>query len=158
MTTRTGYSTAQIALHWLTAIGVLVAFFTHEAMEDIARETWRAGGDPFPTVHTVAGFAVFFLVLARLVLRWRSGAPEPQGHGLQQTAAVWGHRLLYLLLIAVPLGGFMTWIVGLRDLGDMHGLAGQAVMVVALGHALMAIWHQVIQKDGTLMRMLRPGS
>ena len=98
MTTRTGYSTAQIALHWLTAIGVLVAFFTHDAMEEIAETTWEAGGAAFPTPHTIAGMTVFLLVLIRLVLRWRSGVPAPQGTGLQQTAAVWGHRLLYAML------------------------------------------------------------
>ena len=157
MTQTTGYSRAQILLHWLTAIAVLVAFFTHEAMEEVARATWRAGGDPFPTVHTVSGILVFVLVLVRVVLRLKRGAPEPLGHGLQQVAAVWGHRLLYLLLLAVPLGGFLTWIVGLRDLGEVHGLAGQALMIVALGHAVIAIWHHAIAKDDTLRRMIRPG-
>ncbi|SMY08734.1 cytochrome b [Flavimaricola marinus] len=157
MAQRTGYSTAQITLHWLTAIGVLVAFFTHDAMEEIAEQTWEAGGAAFPTVHTIAGMTVFFLVLVRVILRLRTGAPEPEGDGIQQAAAVWGHRLLYLMLLAVPLGGFLTWIVGIQDLGDLHGLAGKALMIVALGHAAMAIYHQFVKKDGTLMRMLRPG-
>ena len=151
-----GYSLTQITLHWLTAIGVLVAFFTHDAMEEIARATWEAGGDSFPTVHTLAGFAVFFLVLIRLVLRHRRGAPEPLGQGLQKVAAIWGHRLLYLLLLAVPLGGALTWIGDFRDFGDLHGLAGKGLMIVALGHAAVAIWHHYGVRDETLRRMLRP--
>lgn len=156
MTTSKGYSGAQITLHWLTAIAVLTAFLTHDAMEDIADAAWEAGTAPFPTLHTAAGLTVFLLVLIRLWLRRRHGAPEPQGSAQVQMAAIWGHRLLYLMLIAVPLGGALTWFGGLQDLGDVHGFAGKALLVVAGGHAAMAIWHQVVRKDGTLMRMLRP--
>jgi cytochrome b561 len=60
------------------------------------------------------------------------------------------------LLIAVPLGGFLTWIVGLHDLGDLHGSAGQALLIVAFGHALMAFYHHYVKKDGTLRRMIKP--
>ncbi|MBM1221171.1 cytochrome b/b6 domain-containing protein [Ponticoccus sp. SC2-23] len=155
MSTTTGYSRSQIALHWLTAIGVVIAFLSHEGMED-AFETLRdTGGSPHPTIHSVAGITVFWLVLIRLWLR-RRNAPEPEGEGLAQTAAIWGHRLLYLLLLAVPLGGFLTWIVGIHALDDLHGSAGQALMVVALGHALMAFYHHYVKKDGTLRRMIKP--
>ena len=34
MTERTGYSLTQIILHWLTAIGVITAFLTHDAMKE----------------------------------------------------------------------------------------------------------------------------
>jgi cytochrome b561 len=157
MARKSAYSTAQIVLHWLTALCVVTAYLFSEAMEDIARATWDAGGSPFPTPHTIAGFLVVFLVIARLILRARTGAPEPQGTGAAQAAAVWGHRLLYALLLAVPVLGFLTWIVGVQGLGEFHGLLGQAILLVALGHALMALWHQYVKKDGTLTRMLRPG-
>ncbi len=151
-----GYSRVQIALHWLTAVGVLVAWFTHDAMEDIAKAAWEAGQEPFPTVHSVAGISVFFLVVIRLVLRARRGAPDPEAEGAMRTAAIWGHRALYLLLLGVPLGGFLTWIVGFHDLGEVHGLAGQALLLLALGHAVVALWHHYGLKDGTLRRMMRP--
>ncbi len=156
MTKRTGYSTTQIVLHWLTAAAVVIAFFTHEAMEQIADTAWKNGAEPFPTPHTIAGFATLLLVVIRLVIRHRHGAPEPAAHGLMLTGAIWGHRLLYGLLVAVPVLGFATWIIGIRGLSDVHGNLGKAIMVVALGHAAMAIWHQFAKKDGTLMRMLRP--
>ena len=155
MAQRNGYSLAQIALHWLTAITVLVAFFTHDAMEEIAKAVMEAGGEPFPTVHSVAGMLTFFLALIRLWIRHKRGAPEPQATGLMLTAAVWGHRLLYVLLLAVPVLGFLTWIIGLHGLSDLHGILGKAIMLVALGHAAAAIWHQFVKKDGTLMRMFR---
>lgn len=155
-TAPSGYSRAQIALHWLTAVAVLVAWFTQEAMEETAEAVWEAGGGPFPTVHTVAGFSAFVLILGRLWLRRRRGAPEPQGSERVRMAATWGHRLLYALVLLVPSLGALTWFGGFQDLGEVHELAAQALLVVALGHAAMALWHQYGKKDGTLMRMLRP--
>jgi cytochrome b561 len=112
MTERTGYSLTQIILHWLTPLGVITAFLTHDAMEDALKALMNTGGAPYPTPHTIAGFTVFLLVAIRLILRARRGAPEPSGTRLQLQAAIWGHRLHYALLLAVPLLGFFTWIVG----------------------------------------------
>ena len=69
-------------------------------------------------------------------------------------AADWGHRLIYLLMIAVPLGGISTFFLGL-DVGELHGLAANVLMVVVLGHALMALYHQYVVKDGLLRRMMQ---
>ncbi len=151
-----GYSATQITLHWLTALGVIVAFFTHDAMLETVKTVRDAGGDPIPTVHTIAGFLVFVLVLVRLWLRRRRGAPAPQGTALEKKAVELGHGLLYLLLVAVPLMGAISWFGGVENLGGIHGLAGKGLMIVALGHAAMAIWHQYGKKDGTLTRMMRP--
>lgn len=152
----TGYSTLQIALHWITVIAVLTAFFSHDAMELAAKALRDSGGSPYPTVHTIAGATVLIVALIRLTLRRRRGAPEPAGQGLQKTGAIWGHRLLYLMMFAVPIGGATVWFGGVHSLGDVHGLAGKALMVLFLGHATMALWHQYGVKDGTLTRMLRP--
>ena len=153
---RTGYSRTQIILHWLTAIAVLTAWFTHEAMEDIARSAWEAGTAPFPTIHTASGALAMILILVRLVLRSRQGAPEPRGSEFNKMAALWGHRLLYALVIIVPILGAATWFGGIRGLSGLHEWAAKGLMLAALGHAGMAIWHQFAKKDGTLMRMIRP--
>lgn len=155
MAIRTGYSTFQILLHWLTAIAVLVAWFTHDAMGDIARAAWRTGEGAFPTVHTIAGALAMILIITRLIVRRRHGAPEPEGTGFNKLAALWGHRLLYTLVIVVPLLGAATWFGGFRDLSDIHEITAKALMLAALGHAAKAIWHQFAKKDGTLMRMIR---
>ena len=75
-----------------------------------------------------------------------------------QQAAVWGHRLLYVLMLAVPALGAAAWYGGIEDAGEVHELAGNALMIVALGHAAVALWHQYVRRDGTLTRMLRPGA
>jgi cytochrome b561 len=156
MAQRTGYSVTQIVLHWLTAAAILTAWFTHDAMEDIAMAAWDAGQAPFPTIHTASGALAMVLIIARLIIRRRRGAPEPEGTEFNKMAATWGHRLLYALVIIVPLLGAATWFGGFSNLSDVHEIAAEALMFAALGRAAMAIFHQFVKKDGTLMRMLRP--
>ena len=158
MSQPTRYTRLQIGLHWLIALLIAGAFFTHENMGQALRQKIESGtvGIGSPTPHTVLGMLALVFVLWRVVVRIRNGAPEPHGSPAVVAAAKWGHRVLYLLMIAVPIGGFTAWAGGLRDVGDIHGLAGQALVVLALGHALMAVWHQWVKKDGTMKRMIRP--
>jgi cytochrome b561 len=78
------------------------------------------------------------------------------GTGWLYAAATWGHRGLYLLLVAVPALGLAAWFGGLRALGDVHQVAANVLMIAAAAHAFMALWHQFVIKDGLLLRMLRP--
>ena len=153
---RNGYSAAQIALHWLTVIAVLTAFFSHDAMVKAASALLESGGSPYPTIHTAAVISVLIFAVIRLIIRHRRGVTQPQGEGLQQIWAIWGHRLLYLMMVAVPVGGAVAWFGTVSALGGVHGLAGQAFMLLFLGHAAMALWHQFSVKNGNLIRMLRP--
>lgn len=156
MSHSSGYSRLQIALHWLIAVLILATWFTHEGMGD-ALEARIETGVLSPNPHAVMGLAVFVLVLVRILVRRRQGAPGPVpgSSPIAEAAALWGHRLLYLLMVLTPIGGAITWFGGIAALGDGHELFGNALMIVALGHALVAILHQVILKDGTMTRMLR---
>ena len=40
---------------------------------------------------------------------------------------------------------------------DVHALLANVLMVVAGGHALIALYHQYVLKDRLLLRMMRPG-
>lgn len=153
------YSRLQIALHWLIAVLILAAWITHEAMET-AFEARLESGILTPNPHAILGLAVFVLVLIRVIVRHRLGTPGPVpgSSALAEAAALWGHRLLYLLMILTPIGGAITWFGGIEALGEGHELLGNALMIVALGHALVAILHQLVLKDGTMTRMLRPRS
>ena len=44
----------------------------------------------------------------------------------------------------------------LDRLGDPHALLANVLMILAGGHSLVAIWHQLVLKDGLLGRMFRP--
>lgn len=155
MKTTTGYSGIQIALHWLIAVLIATAWFTGEGAEE-AMEAVEEGGVAGFVPHVAIGLAILALVVVRVLVRLGRGAPAAPGvpGSMSVIAADWGHRLLYLLMIAVPLGGVCTWFLGL-DVGELHGLAANILMIVALGHAAMALFHQYVLKDGLLRRMMR---
>jgi cytochrome b561 len=157
MTIRNGYSGLQIALHWVIAILVPLAWLSSGGAE----EAWDAMEDgvaaPGFVPHVAFGMAILALVIVRLIVRLRRGVPEAPGTpgSLQVKAAEWGHRLIYLLMIAVPLGGMSIWFGGM-DNGDIHGLFANLLMIVVLGHAVMALYHHYVVKDGLIRRMMKP--
>ena len=152
-----GYLGIQIALHWLVAILIIVAWFTGEGGE-AAMEAVEDGGTAGFVPHVAIGLAILALVAIRVLVRLGRGAPAAVGEpgSLAVMASDWGHRLIYLLMIAVPLGGIGTFFLGL-EVGDVHALAANVLMVAALGHALMALYHQYVLKDGLLRRMMKAG-
>jgi len=152
-----GYLGIQIALHWLVAILIIVAWFTGEGGE-AAMETVEDGGTAGFVPHVAIGLAILALVAIRVLVRLGRGAPATVGEpgSLAVMASDWGHRLIYLLMLAVPLGGVATFFLGL-EVGDVHALAANVLMVAVLGHALMALYHQYVLKDGLLRRMMRAG-
>lgn len=157
MKSTTGYSGIQIALHWLVAVLILVAWFSGEGAEE-AMEAVEEGGTIGFVPHVAFGLAILALVAVRILVRLSRGAPAAPGEpgSLAVLAADWGHRLIYLLMIAVPLGGASVFFLGL-EVGEIHGLAANVLMLVVLGHALMALYHQYVLKDGLLRRMMKAG-
>jgi cytochrome b561 len=157
MKTTTGYSGTQIALHWLVAVLILVAWLTGEGAEE-ALEAVEEGGTAGFVPHVAMGLAILALVVVRVMVRLSRGAPASPGAAgsLAVRAAEWGHGLIYLLMIAVPLGGISVWFLGM-ELEDAHKLAANLLMLLVLGHALMALYHQYVLKDGLLRRMMKAG-
>jgi cytochrome b561 len=155
--TTAGYSGVQIALHWVIAILILVAWLSGEGAEG-AMEVIEDGGVAGFVPHVAFGLAILTLVVVRILVRLSRGAPAAPGEpgSLAVKAADWGHRLIYLLMIAVPLGGASVFFLGL-EVGEIHGLAANLLMLVVLGHALMALYHQYVLKDGLLRRMMKAG-
>ena len=152
---RTGYSTAQIALHWGIAILIVMAWLSGEGAEAALKVAEK--GEPTGFVpHVAFGLTILTLVVLRLVIRVTRGVPAAPGTpgSLQVRAADWGHRLIYLLMIAAPLGGVSIWFFGM-DNGDVHGLLANVLMIVVLGHAVMALYHHYVLKDGLIRRMMR---
>lgn len=162
MSQRTGYSAVQIALHWAVAVLILFNYIYSDGMGgalDVRLGKEAAEHlDITPSIHVWVGVAVLVLCLLRIVLRLGLGAPEPGGTGMMQTIAVWGHKLLYVLMILAPLAGAFTWFGGVESIGDVHAVLANALMIVAGGHAAAAIYHQFILRDRLMQRMRRPGS
>ena len=170
----TTYTRTAKSLHWLMAlllIGLLALGFYMQDLqlspEKLKLYAW----------HKWAGVSAFLLVLARLA--WRIGHPPPAlPAGMSrpmQLAAHAGHGLLYVLMIAIPLTGWLmssakgfqtVWFGALpipdligkdKATGELLALVHKSLnllfVAVILGHVGAALKHHFIDKDGLLDRM-----
>jgi cytochrome b561 len=154
------YTRMQIGLHWLIAaiVGFQIVFAEgiKEAWE--ARMTGAVPNEPYPTPHTIAGIVIFALMLWRLALRLRHGAPPPPAseHPALRFVAGATHVLFYVLLIGMPLSGAAAWFFGLDLPAQAHGIAAKALIALTILHIAAAIAHRFWFKSGVMERML-PG-
>lgn len=159
MADKTRYSKLQIGLHWLIAVLILATWWLGDGMGRALRSRMQENLNGFDgnTWHVWLGTAVLLLVVIRMIVRWMQGAPAPIAGQppLMEKAGTWGHRLLYLLMFLAPAMGAVTWYLKIRAVGDPHALVANALMIVALGHALIALYHHYFLKDATLRRMTR---
>jgi cytochrome b561 len=119
----------------------------------------------------VFGFTLACVIVARIVWRLGWGRALPAAdHGLFRIAAKSVHLLLYVLLVVVVTLGvinvfvhgfplFNTWTFPGADkelrgvINHWHKLAANTVVIVALLHAIAALFHHYVLKDGVLGRM-----
>ena len=167
------------ALHWLIALLVLAMAAIGLSLDELPRSPkWFWVYD----LHKSIGLSVLALVVVRLGWRLYAGAPPPVPGlpRIQRLAAGVTHWLLYLLIIAMPLSGWLyDSASGLRPLrwfgqvavpklvapdehlaGDMHDLHETLFLVLValvLAHVAAALWHHVFRNDATLARMLPRG-
>jgi cytochrome b561 len=171
----TRYGAPAIALHWLVAALVLATFPLGLYMTGMPLSPRKL---QLISYHKWIGVTVFALAWLRLAWRLHRPAPPfpPSMAMWQQRAAHAVHGLLYVLLIAIPLSGWLyssasgvpTVYLGLWQLPDLvdrdKALAGTLrgahrtlnwtlAALVAL-HVLAALKHQLLDRDGLLHRML----
>lgn len=171
------YTRTAMSLHWLIALMLFGMFAFGLYMVELPLSPQKL---KFYSYHKWAGVTVFLLVLARLAWRitHRPPALPADMPAWQVTAAKAGHHLLYLLMVIVPLSGwlmssakgFQTVWFGVLPLPDLlakdealgeallltHRLLNWFFMLVVAGHVLAALKHHFIDRDGLLSRML-PG-
>ena len=155
MASKDGYNGLQIGLHWATAVLIVGNYFISDGMEQ-AFDARMAGGSIsgiVPGYHVWAGVALLAVVVLRLIIRFTSGAPNKTETGLAAMAASAVHWVLYGLMITVPALGVAAWFFGVGPAADLHVLVMNAMMVLILGHAAMAIFHHYVLRDGLLSRM-----
>ncbi len=162
-------------LHWITVAVLFAGVAFVLTREEIgARELKRL----LLEQHRSLGLLVLALVMPRLVSRlWNRR--ELVRHVLPWSlnlAATVGHWSLYLLMVATPLLGWALtnahgqdaslfgWLTlpplvapdtDLADtLADWHELSAWSLLGFIAAHAVAALWHHYVRRDGVLRAML----
>lgn len=162
-TAHTGYSLAQIILHWTVVVLVIFQFVAHDAMSE-AWDAYRDGaaipaGDVFgANLHATVGIVIFVLALARLFLRLTRGVPPLPADqpAAIRFLAIAAQYTLYVLIIGLPVLGGAAWFGGIKPAAGIHSLGADILFWVALLHATGALYEHFIAKNDVLRRMLKP--
>lgn len=170
------YSTGAMLFHWVIAIAVIVNWRIAEAAEhtdDIPEKIALFGN------HKALGITILLLTLGRLAWRWTHPVPPlPSGLAAWEKAlARTVHTIFYVLLIGLPIGGWLANSLTGRDIDffglftipplpvgsneelggsifDMHALGGEIFIYLIGLHILGALKHTFIDKNGGIFRML----
>jgi cytochrome b561 len=167
------FNLAQRFLHWLMAFCILAMLFIGVGMVSTVSESyvWLV------SIHKPLGVTILVLVLVRLVLRVRFGAP-PLPAGLPAPialAAHLSHYAFYALMIAMPLIGWgmlsaanypVMLFGGIRlpplvspnpelhsILWNAHRFLAFAFFGLILLHAAAALFHAWVRRDGVFEAM-----
>ncbi|WP_194435479.1 cytochrome b [Vibrio fluminensis] len=163
-----------IALHWITGLAFIGVFALGLYMGELTPET---GKFQIMGIHKSLGALILIVALIRIVWRLKEGSIPPAS-----PVAVWQdklakaiHGILMLATIAMPISGLAMsvgggrgadifgWqfiaegdkIVWLQELGgSIHGLSVNIIIAALVLHIAGAIKHQLVEKDGTISRML----
>ncbi|PJK09083.1 cytochrome b [Lysobacteraceae bacterium NML95-0200] len=160
--------------HWSIVILLLVQGIAAVLMDGFPREMRGT----LMMLHKSTGVLILLLAIARLAWRLMSKAPPalPEVSAANRMLAQLGHVVLYVLLFAVPLSGFLMSAYGGRVtefyglfalpnfvaanesmnelMHEIHAPLFFALVLVAAGHAAAALYHHYIKRDATLIRML----
>lgn len=174
MKTPQRYPTPAVVIHWATALLVLAALPLGIYLSDLPLSPFKL---QLISYHKWIGVTVLLLFVPRLVFRLTQPRPAPvAGPEWQRRLAAITHGLLYTLLVAIPVTGWLMssakgfpvvylGLVPLPDLvgkdaalGDLLKNVHQALNYLLIGllslHVLAALKHHLLDRDETLVRML----
>lgn len=172
------YGPVALGLHWLT----FVLVFTQIAL-GFQGALLPPGFDKLVVLarHKSLGITIFGLTAVRLVWRAANPPPEPPAamSRLERRAARISHGALYVLLLTMPIAGWLgssasgisvSWfdVVALPDLlgpnkalahllFGIHALMAWLLIAILGLHIGAALWHHFVKRDTVLRRML-PGA
>jgi len=165
--------------HWTTVALILVQGTIGLIMVELPK---RPNVIPVFSFHKSLGLTI--LAFATLRLLWRAVDPRPHEPpsvpGWQVVAARIGHAVLYALIFLVPLSGWwfdsvaslrpLYWFglfqvpplggpdptqPGLKEIAaERHAFLFWMLILIAAGHAAIALFHHFHDRDDVLRRML----
>jgi cytochrome b561 len=168
------YPIPAVVLHWLVALLIFAAFPLGVYMHDLPLSPDKL---KLYSYHKWIGVTVFALVAVRL--SWRlTHTPPPLPEGMaawQRRASAIVHGLLYVLMIVIPLSGWLmssakgfqtVWfgVLPLPDLigkdkalgellAEVHKLLNFTLLGLVVLHVAAALKHHFIERQPFLQRM-----
>lgn len=163
-----------VALHWVSALAFLSALAMGLYISDMPRTPEKF---ELLAIHKSIGLLVLVIAIARVTWRLKEGKLSsltalPRWQEISASAV---HGLLLLATLLMPVSGLMMNIAGGRvtqffgftlisageksetfaSLGSwIHHSAINVIIAVLALHVLAALKHQLVDKDGTISRML----
>lgn len=169
------YTILQKIVHWLMALAIMLDLYVAQKFGGVMTDADRFESR---TDHATLGTIVAVLLILRLFLRWKNGAP-----GLPDQMVAWqkwlahaAHWGLYLLIGGLILSGILSAMnansvvmpFGLFAYGDgtgdtalflffreFHEFATEAIMALIALHIIAALYHGIFVRDGVTGRMLK---
>ena len=175
--TQDSYGWLARSLHWLIAVAATGLFGLGLYMVELTY--YDPAYKTFPHWHKSIGILVAVLMALRLIWRLASVIPGPVAGGKiwEHKAASLVHFVLYALPFALFISGYListadgrsifvfdlfevpTLLPAIKGMEDLAGLVHEIVAWSLAGlvtlHALAALKHHFIDKDHTLLRMIK---
>ncbi len=175
------YTLVQRLLHWLLALLVILALGVGMTLGwlgfDGARDAFGMEvTNALYTGHKTVGVLILALMTLRLVMRLTQGVPLPVPTltRFEHLASQIVHALMYLVLLAQPIVGWLATAAGgypvqlfawtlpgliakdealSEKLFELHELLGWALLALLVLHIGAALMHEYVKRDGVMRRM-----
>ena len=169
------YTSTAIGFHWLIFLLITIGWSLGSYMSELPFSPEKLR---YVSWHKWLGITIFMIAACRLAWRLTHRVPPlpPAMPAWQRLAAVGGHALLYVLILVIPVTGWLyssaagvpTVYLGLVQLPDLigkdkeiatvlrqtHATLNWTLLVVVCGHAGFALKHHFMDRDDVLARML----
>lgn len=175
--TRAGYGWAAIALHWISAVGVIALYLLGERLEEAPD---RAAKLAALANHVSVGMLLLAFLAARILWSLSQPRPTPIGPPGPLRLLAEGVQIAFLAMIAVQIvtGPLVIWanarpievfdwfaiaspfpakVEWLHEAAEeVHKLAPNLLWPLLGLHVLGALKHLLVDRDETVRRMLWP--
>lgn len=174
--TREKLSGTSVGLHWLIAVAMIAMLAFGLVLEDMPRSD---GKSALIQIHKSIGVIVLFAALWRIVWRARQGMPAHVADytALELKLARLTHAFLLAATVLLPLSGILLSVGSARPIAIFgipfvpqllaeknellaqaghvgHAVLGKLVIAAIVLHVVGALKHHLVDRDGSLRRML----
>lgn len=176
--TENSYGLIAIMFHWLMAISLFSLFGLGLYMVELTYyDAWYKGS---LDLHKNIGMTLFVALMLRIVWRVVSVTPknvDESASKIEVKAAHYAHLALYGLMAILMITGYLIStadgraidVFGLLSIpalpinfanqedlaGSIHEILAWTLVLLSAGHALAALKHHFVNKNNTLVRMLK---